>query len=282
MRCAWQAYLNLLPVWMRQAVDKYGKDSLQELRLRLGQVPELITTAGSIWLTQAIKREDLSFCVNAASRYSPWSSGTAAQGYITAPGGHRLGLCGQATVSGQQMTGISNISSLCLRVARDFPGIAQKASGISGSILIIGPPGIGKTTLLRDLIRLRSEQGKGSIAVVDERGELFPVVQDKHCFPPGKRTDILTGCKKAEGIEVVLRCMGPSCIALDEITAKEDCEALIHAGWCGVSLLATAHASDKLDLYEREVYKPLTRSGLFKTLLILQPDKSWKAERMEL
>ena len=74
MRCAWQAYLNLLPVRIRQEVNRLGRDTLQELRLRLNSPPELITSKGSQWLGQAVTRDDLSFCVNAASRYSPWAS----------------------------------------------------------------------------------------------------------------------------------------------------------------------------------------------------------------
>lgn len=256
-----------------------GRDTLQELRLRLALPPELIRSNGAVKLKRAVNQEDLSYIVNTASRYSPWSAASAAQGYITAPGGHRIGLCGQAVVQGTAMTGLRQLTSLCIRVARDLPGIASKLQCNNGSVLIIGSPGSGKTTLLRDLIRQRSENGNGSIAVVDERGELFPSGTD---FSPGSRTDILTGCVKGQGIEILLRTMGPATIAVDEITSEEDCMALVKAGWCGVALLATAHASCKEDLYERPVYKPLVKSRLFDTLVVLRQDKSWKAERMEL
>ena len=280
MRCAWQAYLNLLPLWMRQDVDKLGKDDLQELRMRLNYPPELVLRTSSAWLERPVTKDDMHFCINAASGYSPWTAATAAQGYITAAGGHRIGLCGRATLSGEEMTAISTPTSLCLRVARDFEGIGKQIAGVNTSILILGKPGSGKTTLLRDVIRAKSEKGPGSIAVVDERGELFPAVQNQMCFLPGKRTDILTGCKKQQGVEVVLRTMCPEIIAVDEITAKEDCEALIHAGWCGVKLLATAHAENKKDLFSRPVYQPLIENRLFETLIILQSDKTWKMERM--
>lgn len=278
MKCAWKELLAILPPWCRGEVDTLGRDTLQELRLRLDLPPELIRSNGSVKLRRIVKTEDLSYIVNTASRYSPWSAATAAQGYITAPGGHRIGLCGQAVVQEGNMTGLRQITSLCIRIARDLPGIAGKLQ-CGGSVLIIGKPGSGKTTLLRDLIRQRSDSGTGSIAVVDERGELFPVGTD---FSPGSRTDILSGCAKEQGIDALLRTMGPATIAVDEITSEKDCEALIKAGWCGVALLATAHASCKEDLYARAVYKPLVKSRIFDTLVILRPDKSWKAERMEL
>lgn len=280
MRCEWQMFLNLLPLWMRQQVDKQGRDTLQELRLRLHAPPELVTTCGSQWLMRAVAMDDLIFCVNTASRYSPWAAATTAQGYITAVGGHRVGICGDAVVSAGEMTGVRSVTSLCLRVARDFPGIAGKAAAIQGSILVLGKPGSGKTTLLRDLIRCRSE--RTSICVVDEKGELFPMVHNQFCFSTGKKTDVLTGCGKPKGIEAVLRNMGPGTIAVDEITADEDCRALLHAGWCGVDLLATAHAASLRDLQSRPVYRPLVESGLFQTIIILRPDKSWTLERMDI
>lgn len=280
MKCAWQAFLNLLPIWMRQQVDKLGKDTLQELRLRLLQRPELICSCGRYTLDRTVSTEDLCFVVNAASRYSPWTASTSAQGYITGPGGHRIGLCGQAVISGGIMTGVRELSSLCMRVARDFPGIAGQRE-IQGSILIIGGPGSGKTTLLRDLVRLRSDTGQGSVAVVDEREEIFPYWQGQPCFSSGKATDILRGCGKAQGIESVLRCMGPETIAVDEITAESDCTALLNAGWCGVKLLATAHAGSVQDLMRRPVYSPLLSGKLFDRVIVMRQNKSWTMERME-
>ena len=282
MRCAWQAYLNLLPIWMRESVDKQGRDTLQEVRLRLNIPPELITSTGVFWLERPVSIDDLRFCINVATRYSPWAAGTLSQGFITAPGGHRIGICGDAVVSNQTMTGIQSPTSICIRTARDFPGVAGQAAKLEGSILIVGKPGSGKTTFLRDLIREKSNAGPGSISVVDERGEIFPMVNNMPCFLPGKRTDILTKCSKPQGIEAVLRNMGPSIIAMDEITAQSDCDALIRAGWCGVTLLATAHAGSYKDLLSRPVYRPIIESKLFGTILVIQPDKSWRLERMDI
>ncbi len=278
MRCAWKELLADLPLWLRPEVDRLGRDALQELRLRLDSPPELVMRGESRWLDRPVSREDLRQCVNNASRYSPWNAASMEQGYLTAPGGHRIGLCGEAVCHGGTLTGIREVTGLCIRVARDFPGIAGEAANVSGSVLILGAPGWGKTTLLRDLIRQRSDLGE-HIAVVDERGELFP---SGGGFPAGRCTDVLSGCGKAEGVEAVLRAMGPDCIAVDEITAQRDCDALLHAGWCGVRLLATAHASSAADLRRRTVYRPITDSGLFSHLLVLRKDKSWILERMDL
>ena len=276
MKCAWNAFLSILPPRLRVEVDDLGKDTLEELHLRLNQPIELILGGFSHLLKTKAGEEDIRFVVNTASRYSPWAATSASQGYITAPGGHRIGVCGDCVVQEGLVTGIRQASSLCIRVARSFVGIGQNAPK-HGSVLILGPPGAGKTTLLRDMIRLRSQMV--AISVVDERGELFP---SGDIFEPGPRTDVLTGCSKAQGVQMALRTMGPKCIAVDEITAAEDCQALMSAGCSGVELLATAHAANCEDLKRRPVYRPLAESGLFEQAIILSRDKSWRMERMEL
>ena len=276
MKCAWESLLAILPPRLRQEVDKQSRDTLQELRLRLGCPVELVCSDRTILFDTASTREDIRFVVNTASRYSPWSSQSISFGYITAQGGHRIGLCGSCVVQAGVVTGIREVTSLCIRVARCFENIGANAP-ISGSLLILGPPGSGKTTLLRDLIRLRSVSGS-AVSVVDERGELFPSAVS---FDAGPRTDILSGCSKAQGVDMALRTMSPKCIAVDEITAAEDCQALLSAGWCGVDLLATAHATNCIDLCRRQIYRPLAQSHLFTHALVLSRNQSWRMERME-
>lgn len=280
MKCAWQAYLNLLPRWMRPIVDEKGRDKLQELRIRLGQSPQMWTEDGCCEITGTVTAQDIAFIINAASEYSPWTTATVSQGYLTAPGGHRIGICGSATVIKDKMTGIANPTSLCVRVARNFMNISGALDKQEGSILLIGPPGSGKTTLLRDLIRRKSNYGQGSVAVVDEREEIFPLFKGKSCFDNGRNTDVLSGCSKLAGIEAVLRSMNPRWIAVDEITAEEDCKSLLHAGWCGVEILATAHAGSLKDLETRPVYRSLLEYGLFSSVVVLRRDKSWTLERI--
>lgn len=275
MICAWKELLGILPPHLRQEVDTLGRETAQELRLRLGKSPTLVLSKKILPIGRMVTTDDLNFVVNTACRYSPWTAESAANGYITAPGGHRIGICGDVMEKGGSMAGFRTIRSLNIRIARDFPGIGASLTALKGNLLIIGRPGSGKTTLLRDMIRQRS--GKENVAVVDERGELFP-----KGLSMGEATDIITGCSKPQGIDVVLRTMGPDTIAVDEITAAEDCDALVQAGWCGVRLLATAHGSSLQDLRSRRVYRPILDSGLFDTLVILNRDKSYRTERMTL
>ena len=275
MTCAWKELLAILPGWLAGEADRLGRDSLQELRLRVGKPPELVLGRGFRNGDRPVAREDLSFCINTASRYSPWAARTMAEGYLTAPGGHRIGICGEAAVKDGAGIGIREVTSLCIRVARDFPGISRGTEDLNGSILLLGPPGSGKTTLLRDLVRRISDTR--TAAVVDERGEIFPPG-----FRTGRRMDVLRGCPKAQGVDTVLRTMGPEVIAVDEITAEGDCDALIRAGWCGVRLIATAHAASVRDLRCRRVYRTLAESKLFDHILVLSRDKSWRVERMDL
>ena len=280
MRCNWDAFLKLLPIWLREPVDRLGKETLCELRMRIGQPPQLQMKDRCLWLDRIVDQTDISFCVNVASQYSPWYATTIASGYITAPGGHRLGICGDVVLNDGQCSGFRFITSLCIRVARDFWGISNDYAYIGEPLLLIGPPGSGKTTLMRDIVRRISDHGSGSIVVIDERAELFPMDNGRFCFPIGRRTDVLTGCKKGEGIISAIRSMGPAVVAMDEVTDEADCQALIQAAWCGVRVIATAHAQSIFDLQKRSVYRPLLDSDIFDRILILQQDKSWRLERM--
>ena len=258
-----QELLAILPQRMRT----FDFEDARELRLRTGKPPRLKVARGFRDQRGLVESQDLRFVINAASRYSPWTAASMAQGYLTAPGGHRIGLCGDGAGEGVQ-----EISSLCIRIARDVGGIAGGLPE-SGSLLILGPPGSGKTTLLRDYIRLIS--GNASVAVVDERREIFP-----EGFFRGENTDILSGFDKEKGIDMVLRAMGPDVIAMDEITSGKDCAALLRAAWCGVRLVATAHAASVSDLHSRQIYRPLTESGLFSRVAVLDRQSNWHLEEV--
>lgn len=258
-----QELLAILPRRLRQE----NFESVREIRLRLGRPPQVLKNGGFHALSGIVEPEDIRFVINAASRYSPWTAACMARGYLTAPGGHRIGICGDGAGEG-----FREITSLCIRIARDITGIARGLP-LAGSLLILGPPGSGKTTLLRDYLRQISQNT--AVSVVDERGEIFP-----EGFSRGDNTDILTGIEKGKGIDMVLRSMGPRVIAMDEVTSALDCAALLRAAWCGVRLAATAHASSTRDLREREIYRPLAESGLFTRAAVLDREQNWHLEEV--
>ncbi len=278
MRSQWQLFLNILPPSLRCIVDEKGRDDLQELRLRIGSPPELVKHCRSIWLDSICTKEDITFCINAATKYSPWTSQSITEGFITAPGGHRIGICGDCINSGGDIKNINHISSICVRIARQYIGIASPFYNRKNSILIIGRPGSGKTTFLRDLLRGISESNEGALVSIDERHEIFPMLDGQSLFETGRRTDVLSGIRKANAIDMALRTMSPKTIAMDEITHKDDCKALMGGARCGVRIIATAHAGNRDELYGRPVYKPLLDNHVFQTLIVLNSNQSWQEE----
>lgn len=272
MMCAWEPLRAVLPPTLQQCLNEDGQE-MTELRLRAGYDPEQNFGKRSRFLSHRVSRQELTHIINAASRYSPWLTQTLSMGYLPLPGGHRIGICGQVILESNRVKGIREPDSLCIRIARDIPGIGAEHRNLRGSVLILGAPGWGKTTLLRDLAREMARERE--TVVVDERGELFP-----DGFARGKRMDVLSLCPKVQGLEMTLRTMGPEIVAVDEITSEEDCNALIRTANCGVTLLATAHAVSLSDLKSRSVYRKLLEKGIFQNILLMRQDRSCKLERM--
>lgn len=249
---------SILPQRMRREDFR----DVRELRLRLGQKPRFVMGQRFRDGEGEVTAQELRYVVNVASRYSPWNTQTLAQGYLTGPGGHRLGICGDG--AGDTLR---EVTSICIRIARDYEGIAAGLP-TEGNLLILGAPGSGKTTLLRDYVRQRARRCQ--TAVVDERRELFP-----DGFRRDGNLDVLSGIPKQQGMDMLIRTMSPQVLAVDEITSESDCRGLLHAARCGVELVATAHAQCIQDLKERPVYKPLWETGLFTKIAILSRDQTW-------
>jgi stage III sporulation protein AA len=173
-----------------------------------------------------------------------------------------------------QLWGLRKVSSVVIRLARQVPGIALEtakkltAEGSPQSALIVSPPGGGKTTFLRDLIRSISEKGF-RVSVADERRELGAVREGAATLDLGPTTDILSGCPKAQAIPLLLRVMNPQVIALDEIAGEEELEAVRYCAYSGVAVLATAHGDGIASLMERPLYRRLLESGAFSWCITL-------------
>lgn len=208
-----------------------------------------------------------------AAEYSRYAAAeTIRQGYLSVRGGFRLGLCGTAVIKGEENTGMRQLSSAVLRIGREKTGIGRTLApslfrgGRFLSTLLLSPPGGGKTTLLRDLVRCISD-GDGCpvrrVALLDERGEVAVMCGGVPQMEVGRRTDVLDGCPKALGIPMVLRAMNPQVIAVDEITRRQDLEAMVLSAGCGVGLLATIHAADRRELEEKPLYRQLLSERVF-------------------
>ncbi len=184
------------------------------------------------------------------------------QGFLTVEGGHRIGLCGQAVLENEAgIRTLKNISFVNIRVSHEIRGAADGIlprlykEGMFQNTLIVSPPGFGKTTLLRDLIRQISDgnpYGPGlRVGVVDERSELAGSYLGRPQNDLGMRTDVLDACPKAVGMLLLLRSMSPQVIAVDELGVETDRQALRKAAASGCALLATLHGADAEDAKKR-------------------------------
>ncbi len=201
------------------------------------------------------------------------------QGFITIKGGHRVGVCGKAVTEGGKIKTFREISSLNFRVAREIIGLSD---GIIDDIikegqvvptLIISPPRMGKTTLLRDIVRQVSNRGF-RCAVADDRGELASMHCGKASNLVGAQTDIIDGAPKAEAIEMLLRTMSPEVIISDEIASEADVQALRLASGTGVSIIATTHGGGVEEVMRRNVLLPLFKDKIFSQAVLLKRDFS--------
>ena len=275
----------LLPRRLREpleGLDGAIQADAEEVRLRAGWAMTVLLPDGERNVPgaeEALLPGDLSLVLEVATHASAHTAlSRVCQGFFTLEGGHRMGLCGSTVVENGEVRNLRQLSSLALRVARQRRGVcapvlpALRQGGGLHSTLILSPPGGGKTTLLRDLIRACSSGEGGAplrMAVADERGEVAALWEGIPQLDVGPCTDVLEGCPKAEGLMMLLRGMNPQVLCADEITAPADLAALETAANCGVSLLATAHGSSLDDLRRRPLYRDLLARGIFRRLVTI-------------
>ena len=272
-------WIDYLPRALREEGVLRSGDDLEEIRLRVGRPMELLYDKRSQVGVVPVTEEMITELLNYLSDYSLYRLGASLKrGYITIPGGHRIGVVGHMNEKGE----IYQFGGVNIRLAgRKVSGVSTLAQLLVGKkqchhTFIVAPPGVGKTTLLRNLIRELS--GTKKVVVVDERGEIGGSYHGIPQIDLGPRTDVLDNCKKPFGIEMVLRSMSPEVIAVDELGNKEDFEAIHRAMQCGVIILGTIHGSSWEEFLQKPHFEELQRDGMIQRVIFLEKKESGERE----
>ncbi len=270
-----EAACRLLPPEIRRAAQRLSPDiraKAQEFRLRLDRKPRLTMQEGDIVLDglRPVTTADLARVLEIAEHASPYASEAAIrQGYVCADGGVRVGLCGRVRSGAEGVWAQTHLTSLSIRIPREVRGCASPfCRAPFRSTLILSPPGGGKTTLLRDMVRLLSDGGL-RVCLCDERGEVAAPGTFGFGFDVGERTDVLSERPKNAAAMQLLRTMNPQVLAMDEITAREDADACLEAADSGVELLATVHAADRDELCRSGRCRELLDRGVFERYICI-------------
>ena len=285
----------ILPVRLRKAalaLPAEERKTAEELRLRAGPPMTVLLPGGEKEFEVVVEPEELETLCDLATEFSRYAAAeTLREGYLSVRGGFRVGLCGTAVMKDGANTNLKNFSSAVVRIAREKRGIADELApklfpdGEFASTLILSPPGGGKTTLLRDLVRRLSEGVEGfgprRVSLIDERGEVAVMYRGEPQMDVGPHTDVLDACPKALGIPIVLRAMNPQIIAVDEITVREDLKAAAMAAGCGVRLLATIHAADVEELTQKPLYRQLLEDRVFRLAVRIVRTEAGRAYEVE-
>lgn len=285
--------LNYLPEKMRPVMERVFEtldENLLEIRVRSG-LPLIVCTSngnfavcgdGSISpavggaytvSSYEVKQIFQAVCENSVYAFMD----DIRQGFITIKGGHRVGISGHVVTDGRKIENFREISSLNIRVAREIIGAANyiidsivKPYGIVNT-LIVSPPMVGKTTVLRDLARQISNKGTKTV-LVDDRGELAAMFKGVPQNDVGIQTDVIENAPKAQATVMMLRTMSPRLMITDEISSAEDAEAMMQCFGTGVSVIASTHGNSAEEIMMRENIKPLLGGIGFGQIVVLQKE----------
>lgn len=262
----WQETLQFFtactPRPIARALANQPENSVREIRARAGGHASLITASGETPCAGTLTPQQVAQMAEALCEHALYArTEEQRQGFVTLRGGHRMGLCGRVIAHGQSVRAIRDISSLCIRIAGQWPGCADALmpqlvdeDGQPRSLLIVGAPGSGKTTLLRDVCRQLSVGGQ-RVCVADERSEIAAMCGGVAQLDVGPNTDVLDSVSKEAGLRWLVRAMSPTVLVTDELGGALDAQAVLEARRCGVAVLATLHG--------RTLETALARSSLY-------------------
>lgn len=287
--------LEYLPSNLRRALSNLAQvRNWEEIRLRAGR--PLGIQAGDEFLPVSadgtvgvetdrallVQGEDLVRTISLMTGGSAYAlEEDIARGFLTLPGGHRVGVTGEVLAEGGRVVRVIHPGSINIRRGRELRGIAApvvsaiRKEGRWCHTLIVSPPGCGKTTLLRDLVRVMSDgiPAEGlrgcRVGLVDERSEVAACHRGQPLFDVGTQTDVADGCPKAEGMLMLLRSMGPDVLVTDELGRRADVSAVWEAVSAGVAVVATAHGRGPDEVLRRPYVGELLSKGAFERAVIL-------------
>ena len=262
-----------------KTLNKKDIESAEEIRIRL--LKPLYIKQGKrevypLWQGERYlpTLADIQGTINKMSDYSVYAfNEEIKRGFITLPGGCRVGICGEGVYGRDGLVALKNISSLNIRIAREVKGCGDVIMPYIYkdrfySTLVVSPPACGKTTLLRDIIRQLSNGGL-SIGLADERGEISGTYMGQAGTDLGMRTDVMDGCIKAEGMYMLLRSMAPQVIAADEIGSVDEMAVIRDIVNSGTGLLCSVHAGSIEELKNRPALKGAVKDKIFERYVVL-------------
>lgn len=266
---------RILPVHVLHELQMLKEPSPpEEIRLRTGRPAQVIYMGEEGFATTPLKRQDIYDTLLKACNYSIFAhQKEISQGYITIENGHRIGVCGTAHPGENEKETYFEYTSLNIRIAKQIFGCAQDLlpfiveHDCICNTLFVSAPRCGKTTMLRDLILLLSNEKEKKVCVADERGELCCFGQTSE--ENGLRTDCITGMKKARAMSIFIRTMSPDVIVTDELGAPEDNLCVLEAARSGVSVIASVHSDSVQRLKDKLSFQTLWQNKVFDRYILL-------------
>ena len=268
----------MLPMRLAKAAVKtvaLRSGRINEIRIRTGR-PLFVTMGNESVSCGVICRPDeTAYVLDKLCGGSMYSHGdTIREGFVSAPGGIRAGICGRAVTRDGRIDAVTDVTSIMIRIPQRAPGAADSLFDLLGSrgfcdnALVYSLPGVGKTTLLRELIcLLASGESARRVAVVDTRFELGAGIEDEPL-----NADFLLGYPRGKGIEIATRTMAPQFIVCDEIASRDDARAVEEAASSGVRIIASIHAGTIDEARLSPFASRLTDNGFFTVFAGLSRD----------